>query len=251
MGGIVIVRSLILCFFGACLFLSCATPRPQGKTEAEILLKEARLLKDNGRYIMATEKLGTIRSKYPYSYYATHAELMGADILFEQESFAEAASAYILFRDFHPKHKEMDRIIWMIARSHHEQMPDTFDRDLTSGIEAEKYYRQLVTLFPQSSYKKDAEKHMAAIREQVRLKERYIADFYFKTQDYLSARHRYLSILERFTNGELRTHSMARILETAYRLGEKDNCSKYYDLYKKEASGKEGFEESYTGCQAL
>jgi outer membrane protein assembly factor BamD len=83
---------------------SCASKRPQGTTEAEVLFKEAKDLISKSRYIQASEKLNSLRSQYPYSFYATHAELLQADILFAQENYAESAAAYILFRDFHPKH---------------------------------------------------------------------------------------------------------------------------------------------------
>jgi outer membrane protein assembly factor BamD len=75
------------------LVISCATKRPQGQTEAEVLFKEAKELIGKSRYIQATEKLNAIRSQYPYSFYATHAELLQADILFAQENYAESAAA--------------------------------------------------------------------------------------------------------------------------------------------------------------
>lgn len=105
-----------------------------GSTKAEILFKEAKDLISKSRYIQATEKLNSIRSQYPYSYYATHAELLQADILFSQENYAEAASAYILFRDFHPKYNELGYVIFRISESFYRQLPTTFDRDLSAGV---------------------------------------------------------------------------------------------------------------------
>ena len=81
--------------------LSCASPQPKGRTPAEALYRQAQDLMDNQRYIMAVERLNSLRSRYPYSYYATLAELAIADIYFSQENYVEAAAAYILFRDFH------------------------------------------------------------------------------------------------------------------------------------------------------
>jgi len=94
------------------LVFSCASEKPEGKTEAEVLFKEAKILMDDGRYIMATEKLNLLRSQYPYSFFATPAELMLADILYLQENYVEAAAAYILFRDFHPKSTDIEYVIF-------------------------------------------------------------------------------------------------------------------------------------------
>ena len=234
-------------------FLSCSSQRPQGKTEAEVLMKEANLLVEKGSYILATEKLNSIRSKYPYSYYATHAELLQAEVLFKQENYIEAASAYILFKDLHPKYKDMAHVIWMIGESYYKQLPSTFDRDLAPGVEAMKYYKELTALFPKSEHKKNAVERINFIQKQLELKEKYIADFYFKTKDYQSARHRYLDILERFHSEKLREHSMIRILLSSYYLREKDDCLKYYDIYKKSIQKNTAsvLEPVYTDCKTL
>ena len=127
-----ILSSLLLVF----VLASCSTVRPKGKTEAEVLFLEAKFLIEDGRYLMATEKLNSIRSQFPYSYYATHAELLQADILFEQDNYVEAAAAYILFKDFHPRHKKMAYVVWRIAESFNNQRPPTYDRDLSPLYEA-------------------------------------------------------------------------------------------------------------------
>ncbi len=233
--------------------LSCSSQRPQGKTKAEVLIKEASILVKKGNYILATEKLNNIRSKYPYSYYATHAELLQAEILFEQENYIEAAGAFILFKEFHPKHKKMAYVIWMIGESYYKQLPNTFDRDLAPGVEAMKYYRELITSFPESEHNKNSIDRIKFIQEQLELKEKYIADFYFKTKDYESARHRYLDILERFHSEKLRGHSMVQVLLSSYYLEKKDDCLKYYDLYRESVPKNitSVLEQAYSNCKTL
>lgn len=175
--------------------ISCATKRPQGTTEAEVLFKEAQSLVSKNRYIQATEKLNTIRSQFPYSFYATHAELLQADVLFSQQNYAEAAAAYILFRDFHPKHEKMGYVIFRISESFYRQLPETFDRDLSAGIEAVKYYEELINNYSNTEYVKDAQKRIDEVQEMMIKKEVYIADFYFKTNDFPAAKGRYENIL--------------------------------------------------------
>lgn len=184
----------------AILISSCAVKRPQGATEAEVLYKEAQDLVKKSRYIQATEKLNIIRSQFPYSFYATHAELLQADVLFSQENYAEAAAAYILFRDFHPKHNDLGYVIFRISESFYRQLPSTFDRDLSAGIEAMKYYRELIQTYSHTDYVKDAQKRIDQIEDMLEKKEIYIADFYFRTKDYSAARGRYMEILKKLKN---------------------------------------------------
>lgn len=195
--------------------ISCATKRPQGSTEAEILFKEAKDLISKSRYIQATEKLNAIRSQYPYSYYATHAELLQADILFSQENYAEAASAYILFRDFHPKYTELGYVIFRISESFYRQLPSTFDRDLSSGLEAIKYFNELIQNYPETEYVKEAQSRIDQIEEMVEKKEIYIADFYFKTKDFEAAKTRYEDILKTLKNKNEKLRILTRIDEAA------------------------------------
>lgn len=195
--------------------MACATKRPEGSTEAEILFKEAKQLVEKSRYIQATEKLNALRSQYPYSFYATHAELLQADILFAQENYAEAASAYILFRDFHPKYNELGYVVYRISEAFYRQLPDTFDRDLSAGIEAIKYFNELLTTYPTTEYVKDAQARIDQIEDMIEKKEIYIADFYFKTKDYLAAKARYEDILKTLKDEAERTRIIARVEESA------------------------------------
>jgi len=175
---------------------SCATKRPEGATEAEVLYKEAKDLFSKSRFIQTTEKLNQIRSQYPYSYYATYAELMQADVLFAQENYPEAASAYILFKDFHPKYNDIGYVIFRISESFYQQLPSTFDRDLSAGVEAIKYYNELLQNYPNTEYVKDAREKIKKIEDMLSKKEIYIADFYFRTEDYKAAKARYEEILK-------------------------------------------------------
>lgn len=175
---------------------SCATKRPEGATEAEVLYKEAKDLFSKSRFIQTTEKLNQIRSQYPYSYYATYAELMQADVLFAQENYPEAASAYILFKDFHPKYNDIGYVIFRISESFYQQLPSTFDRDLSAGIEAIKYYNELLQNYPNTEYVKDAREKIKKIEGMLSKKEIYIADFYFRTKDFKAAKARYEEILK-------------------------------------------------------
>lgn len=200
------------------LVISCATKRPEGQTEAEVLYREAKELVSKSRYIQATEKLNAIRSQYPYSFYATGAELLQADILFAQENYAESAAAYQLFRDFHPKYDQLGYVVFRISESYFRQLPATYDRDLSAGVEAIKYYNELILTYSNTEYVKDAHTRITMIEDMLEKKEIYIADFYFKTKDFFAAKARYQDILVTLKNEEERPRIMARIEEADKKL---------------------------------
>lgn len=227
--------------FSVLFIISCASEKPTGKTEAEILFKEASNLVKDERYLMATEKLNNLKNQYPYSFYATPAELLQADILFMQENFVDAAFAYTNFKDLHPKHEKIAYVAFRIAESYYSQLPDTHDRDLDSAVEAIKYYQDVLTKYPNSEFVKESKEKIEIASKLLRDKEKYVADFYFKTEKFSAARWRYLEMLASFKDKKLRSHSMQRVILSSYYMKEYDKCLSYSkdfssDLIDKDSS---------------
>lgn len=231
----IIVLTLSMLF----LISSCSSDKPEGKSEAEILYKEAQELMEAERFILATEKLNLIKTQHPYSFYATPAELLQADILFEQESYIESAAAYLLFRDFHPRHEKIPYVVFKIAESYYKQIPDTIDRDLEPALEALKYYNEIIQKYGESSYRPTAESRIKKALTMLRQKDLYIADFYFKTKEFGAARYWYLDILDNHNDQKTRNHAMLRTILATAELKEWQPCldyvEKFYQSVDKEA----------------
>jgi outer membrane protein assembly factor BamD len=224
------------------LVIACSSDKPKGRTEAEILYKEAEELMQAERYILATEKLNIIKTQHPYSFYATPAELLQAVVLYLQESYIEAAAAYLLFRDFHPKHEKISYVVFKIAESYYKQIPDTIDRDLEPAVEALKYYDEVIQKYGDSSYRKDSEERIKSANKMLRQKDEYVADFYFKTEEYAAARYWYLDILENHKDQKSRNHAMLRTILATQNLKEWQPCldyvEKFYQLVDKQAQSE-------------
>ena len=156
-----------------------------------------------------------------------------------KRNFLEAASAYILFRDLHPKHEKLPYVIWMIAESYYEQLPSTFDRDLSPGKEAIKYYREIVTNYPKSEYRKRAVEKLEETVNLFRKKDRYIADFYFKTGVYDSAKYRYVDIADNYKDEALVRYSRVRAIKSALLAEEFSDCIRLSEKYLVFASEKD------------
>ena len=137
----------------------------------------------------------------------------------------------MLFRDFHPKHEKIDYVVAQIGNSYFNQIPDTHDRDLQSAVEAIKYYKELKKMYPGSKYAAEVTPKVRKAEKMLREKQKYIADFYFKTEVFDAARWRYLDILENFGNKKLRMHSMARVVESSYHMNDYKACVDYTERF--------------------
>ena len=212
--AVIIIASLWM--VGGCL-TGCSTVRPTGQTEAEVLYKEAQSLTKSGRYLLAIEKLNTLRSQYPYSFYATSAELLMGDILYKQHNYVEAAGAFINFYDDHPTHPQLPYVIWMIAESFTAQNPSTSDRDLSTAVEANHFYRELLRRFPDAEQVPAAQEKMQKNQAMLQEKAINIADFYYRTDKYGAALYRYQDFLQRFEEQKVRQHAILRAVDCACR----------------------------------
>ncbi len=225
----------IIILFLIALISSCSSDKPKGKTEAEVLYKESLDLIESERYILATEKINQIKTQHPYSYYATPAELLLAEVQFKQESYIESAASFLLFRDFHPKHERIAYVIFMIAESYFMQLPPTIDRDLESGMEAIKFYKEVVEKYPQSEFVEKALKSIKKIMAMLLEKDQYIADFYFKTKVWQAAHFWYNEILQRYDdNRPARQHAILRLVETSLSQKNYQECIEEIEKYTSE-----------------
>ncbi|MBY0517741.1 MAG: outer membrane protein assembly factor BamD [Bacteriovoracaceae bacterium] len=215
------------------LISSCSSDKNKGKSEAEKLYLEAQELAESDRFILATEKLQQIKTEHPYSFFATPAELLLAEVQFKQESFPEAAASFLLFRDFHPKHEKIAYVVYMIGESYFMQLPSTIDRDLESGNEAIKFYEEIVAKYPNSEYVEKAKTQIDKIQKMLREKDQYIADFYYKTEVWEATRYWYIDILTHHADKvKLRQHSMLRVVASSCQMKKWEECLIYAEKFQ-------------------
>src|SRR3954471_15762619 len=100
------VLGVLLAMTGSPTFFGCSSA-PVNDNEPERLYKDALDDIQSDHYQVAIEKLKLVRNKFPYSSFATEAQLKIADVYFMQDAFAEAALAYEAFRDLLPKHEKV------------------------------------------------------------------------------------------------------------------------------------------------
>jgi len=216
------------------LLLSCTSLDGDGdnsKAGPEALYKDAKRLFDKKSYQVAQEKIRKIREKFPYSYYANPAELLNADILFQQSNYLEAATAYHVFRELHPKDKNLDYVIFKIGESYHKMMPSTPDKDISITKRAIRSYEELLAKFPNAIYKKSALKHLKEARGMILNHEKGIADFYFKTKNYEAARYRFLDIANTFKEKEISNYSKLKVVESSYLMEDYPLCLGYIKMF--------------------
>jgi len=188
-----VVFTLTLCVY------SCSST-PLNEDDPISYYKSALDDVDSSRYVIALEKLRTIRHKFPYSSISADAQLKIADVYYLQEAFLEAAFAYKSFIELHPKHKKTAYAFFRIGDSYFQSSPTNIARDLTPAISALNAFGLFIEKFPHHENSKLAHKKISEIGTLLSEKELYIADFYYNQDAYDAAKARYKKLIKVFPN---------------------------------------------------
>ncbi len=161
-------------------------------------------------YALAIELFQEVSDNYPYSEYATLAELKIADIHFQRKSYEEAESYYQDFVEFHPKHPEVPYAIYRNGLSAFRRIRES-NQDQTATQYAIAQFRVLLERFPDSEYASKADQQLQDAVDQLAAHEVEVGMFYYERGEYHSAAKRFREALQRFPDHSDRLHTMVRL----------------------------------------
>lgn len=211
------------------IFVGCASDEKNADTP-EGAFKIAKEFEDAERFEIAIQKYTDVKNKFPYSSFATLAELAVADVQYKRESYPEAQIAYQNFRDLHPKHAKIDYVIFRIGMSYFLQLPETIDRDLSLATDAIYSFNEIIKSYPNSEFLREAKEKREQSYVMLAQKELYIADFYFKQKKYDSALTRYESAYKKYSGFGLDPRSLFGAIRSAQRLKDTAKQKAYSNL---------------------
>lgn len=206
------------------LILSACSSNDKKADTAEGAFAIAQEYDKDERYEEAIRRYQEVKNKFPYSKYATMAELAIGDTYFKEESFAEAQVTYQNFKDLHPKHAQIDYVTFRLAMSFFNQLPSGSDRDLTLANSAILYFDEVLNRYPNSEHFKDAADKKLSALKMLADKEVYIADFYFKKKQWESSMARYEGQVSKYPNLGYDERSLSRATQCAIKLGDREKA---------------------------
>ena len=185
----------ITCLFYLGLALSCSEKQfdPDNPSKSYALAKEPY---DDENYELALTKLGEFKSRFPYSKFATDAELLMANSHYELEQYAEATASYKQFIKLHPNHPKNPFAQFRIGQSYWADAPEEVNReqDLTSRAIAE--WEVLVKSYPKSEYTPKAVELIKKGKRRMAEAEKSIADFYCRQKIWHACAYRYVALAD-------------------------------------------------------
>ena len=175
----------LLAFLGSC------SSAPINESDPESMYKDAEADIQSDRYQIAIEKLQLVKNKFPYSRFSALAQLRLGDVYFLQDQFLEAATAYELFRDLHPRHERIPYAMYRVGESYLNDVPSNIQRDIASARNAETAFQQFITRFPADAQAPEAKNQLQRARNIQAEKEYLIGMFYTRRSKWKAASGRF------------------------------------------------------------
>ena len=193
---------------------------------AEMLYNDAMDLMDEGRYRPAVEKFEQLEREFPFSRWATRAEIMTAYGYYKQEDYDDAIPALDRFIKLHPGNKDVSYAYYLKALSYYERIADIRrDQDITKL--AKGTLREVVARFPESDYARDAQLKLDLVEDHLAGKEIEIGRYYIKKGNVLAAINRYKRVVEKFKTTNHTAEALYRLTEAYVALGVFAEAQKY------------------------
>lgn len=218
-------------------FISGCSSIEKNSTTPEGAFAIAEEYDQGERYEEAIRRYTEVKNKFPYSNFATKAELAIADVYYKQESYAESQVAYQIFKDLHPTAPQADYVQFRIGMSYYNQLPSSIDRDLTTANDAIVNLSDLIKKYPDSQYVAEAKEKRSAAIKMLAEKEEYIADFYFKRKIFNSALSRYEGLYNNYRGLGFDAKALSRAFICAQKTGDHTKAKKYEALLEHDFPG--------------
>jgi outer membrane protein assembly factor BamD len=146
-----------------------------------------------------------VKNNFPYSQYAALAQLAEADMSFDHDEWANAATQYSEFVKGHPSHPQAAYAAYRVALAHYNDrpsdwflLPPSYEKDQAPLRAAVDAYGKFLSNYPKSEYVPKAQIEMNDARQRLVAHDRYVAHFYEKRGEWRGAAGRYVAIAESY-----------------------------------------------------
>src|SRR5256885_2816626 len=156
----------------------------------------------------ATRYFEYVRNNFPYSQYAALAQLAIADMAFERDDWTTAATLYQDFVKSHPSHPKADYAAFRAGTAYFNDrpsevflLPPSHEKDQAPVRQALEALNRFVNSYPKSDFVPKARQMIHDCRELLAAHERYVAEFYWKREQWKGAAGRFMALAD--TYGDL------------------------------------------------
>ena len=206
------ILALLQCTF---LLLSACASAPkepvindEDKT-AEMLYNEAYNYLEKTSYQRAAETFDKVEMEHPYSKWVAKSKLMSAYSYYKDEKYDDAIASLDRFIRLHPGNKDIAYAYYLKGVCYYDQIAPS-EKEQSSTKDAYETFNQVITMYPDSEYAKDAKQKISLIKDHLAGHEMSVGRYYLENKEYLSALNRFSTVTDNY-------QTTAQIEEALYR----------------------------------
>ena len=225
-------------WFLSCLCACASSGQNWDRSTPEGLYGAANEEFEDGYYPESIAIFEKLLAKFPYSPEARLGRLKMADVSFQKRMHDDAINRYSNFIGYHPNHTKVPYARLMIAESHAERIPsDSFflpppeEKDLQRARYALQFYREVVSLHPESEEAASAREGIQRVRRLLGKHELYVAGFYFKREKYKAALNRAEGLRESYAGLGFDEAALLISAQSNDRLGNDEKAKVLYEEF--------------------
>ncbi len=239
--------------FSLCLSIlslaACAGDKKDGpdtikERPVEELYNEAAALLDDKQYKTAQKAFEDVERLYPYSSWATQAQMMAAYAAYQDVRYDEAIMALDRFIDLHPSHDRVDYVLYLKALCSYEQISDV-KRDQGMTASALESFTALINRYPDSPYTREAKIKRDLTYDHLAGKEMDIGRYYLTRGEYNAAINRFTTVIKEYQTTTHTPEALHRLVESYLSLGLVDQAVRVAAVLGHNFPGSKWYQDSY------
>jgi outer membrane protein assembly factor BamD len=197
------------------------------------------------RYTRASKQFEALVQNYPYSSWATNAELMQGYTQYLQQHYTEAIGTLDHFIQLHPAQRDIAYAYYLRALCYYEQIAD-IQRDQKTTSEAMTALQEVVNRFPDSAYGRDARLKIDLARDHLAGKEMEIGRWYEGQHLYTAAINRFQRVVTDYQTTNHVPEALHQLTEIYLKLGMRNEAKKTAAVLGYNYPGSGWYEDSYS-----
>ena len=223
-----LVLALVVSLTLGLMLSGCASDEKDKNTDGipvETLYNKAARSLDEGEFKKASDQFEEVDRQYPYSEWATRAQLMSGYSSYKGLKYDEAIVALERFIELHPNDENTAYAYYLKAMCYYEQISDV-RRDQKMTELALDALQQVAQRFPDSKYAKDATLKIDLTKDHLAGKEMEIGRYYLVRKQYQAAINRFERVVGQYQTTTHVPEALHRLVESYLALGIVDEAQK-------------------------
>lgn len=221
-----------------------AVAAAQPQTPVEQLYRDAASLMDKEQYVSAARKFDEVEQQYPYSQWASKAQVMSAYAHYKNLKYDEAILALDRYIQLHPGEENTAYAWYLRALCYYEQISDV-RRDQKMTELALDNLTQVVDRFPDTDYAKDAALKLDLTLDHLAGKEMEIGRYYQERGNYHAAINRFQKVASDYQTTTQVPEALHRLTESWLALGVLPEAQKAAAILGHNYPQSQWYEDSY------